>query len=282
MNKLKADTNQITILSVEGDSLQDRLDTISVEEPLEIALATGPPSNRSFHNLAVTMRTPGQDKFLALGFLLSEGIIAKPTDVLSVSRLPQKQEHNPDNTILVDLTPELHFDLERLNRHFYTSSSCGVCGKTSIEMVQSTIYHFPRPGFPKIARAVLFSLTQTLRQAQSAFNATGSLHAAGLFDQKGKLILIQEDVGRHNALDKLLGQAFQQKLIPLKNHILLLSGRISFELVQKALMAGIPFIAAVGAPSSLAISMADTYEATLVGFLRNNKFNVYCGKERII
>ena len=282
MENIIPGTNQVNVLIVEEGITQTYVDTVAVEEPLEITLALGPVDNRSYHNLAVTMRTPGNDKALALGFLFSEGIIAKPEDVSAISRLPQKKDHTAENTILVELHPELKIDLDRLNRHFYTSSSCGVCGKTSIEMVQSTVYHFPRPGFPKVDTAILYDLPKRLRKAQSVFNATGSLHAAGLFDKNGELLIIQEDVGRHNALDKVLGTAFQQNTIPLKQHLLLLSGRISFELVQKALMAGIPFIAAVGAPSSLAIAMADTYNATLVGFLRNNKFNVYCGKERIV
>lgn len=282
MDKSIKSIEQIAVLGVEADAAAQRIDTVVVEEPLEIILATGSLSNRQIQPLAVTMRTPGQDEALALGFLFSEGIIARASDVVKISRLPQKKAHNSDNTILVELAPDLKVDLAKLQRHFYTSSSCGVCGKTSIEMVQNTIYHFPQPGFPKIKKASLFGLSQKLRAAQSVFDLTGSIHAAGLFDENGQLLFVQEDVGRHNALDKLLGIAFQQNRLPLKQYVLLLSGRISFELVQKALMAGIPIIAAVGAPSSLAVAMADTYDATLVGFLRNNKFNVYCGKDRIV
>lgn len=274
--------DQIPVLRIDADAFEQFTDTIVVEEPLEISLEYGPSANRRLHSLAVTMRTPGNDQALALGFLLSEGIISKPEDVVEVRRLPHKKGHQVENTILVALSPGLRFDMDRLNRHFYTSSSCGVCGKTSIEMVQSTIYHFPRPGFPKVHKAVFYELPEKLRRAQAVFDSTGSIHASGLFDANGNLLLLQEDVGRHNALDKLLGQAFEENQLPFKNQILLLSGRISFELVQKALMAGVPVIAAVGAPSSLAVEMAEAYGTTLIGFLRNNKFNVYCGKDRII
>lgn len=279
---IQAGINQLPILRIDSNQREQCLDTIAVEEPLEINLGYGPLNNRKRQSLAVTMRTPGNDEALALGFLFSEGLISKWTDVQKLSRLPQKKNHLIDNTILVELIPDVEIDLKNLSRHFYTSSSCGVCGKSSIEMVQSTIYHFPRRRLPLVKKAVLWDLPDKLRQAQSVFESTGSIHAAGLFDPGGKLLLMQEDVGRHNALDKLLGVALKQNRIPLKEHILLLSGRISFELVQKALMAGIPVIAAVGAPSSLAVTMAETYDASLIGFLKKDKFNVYCGKERIV
>lgn len=275
-------TDQIRVLKIDATTSQEFVDTIAVEEPLEINLSYGPMNNRSRQNLAVTMRTPGNDEALAIGFFFSEGLISTIADIRNISRLPQKKNHHSENTILIELAPTVQVDMKRLSRHFYTSSSCGVCGKTSIEMVSSTIYHFSRAGLPKVKQETLCKLPESLRQAQSVFESTGSIHAAGLFNPAGKLLFMQEDVGRHNALDKLLGVALQQNLIPLKEHILLLSGRISFELVQKALMAGIPIIAAVGAPSSLAVSMADTYGTSLIGFLKKNKFNVYCGKDRIV
>lgn len=279
---MESGISHLTVLKIDDEKTEACMDVIAVEEPLEINLRYGSATNRKQQNLAVTMRTPGSDEALALGFLFSEGLISQMSDMMQITRLPQKKQHYEENTILVELAHSVPVDFERLSRHFYTSSSCGVCGKTSIEMVQSTIYHFSRPGYPKVGKAVLYSLPETLRKAQSVFDSTGSIHAAGLFSSTGELLFLKEDVGRHNALDKLLGTALLRGLIPLKEHILLLSGRISFELVQKALMAGVPIIAAVGAPSTLAISMADTYGASLIGFLKKNKFNVYCGKDRII
>ncbi|MCB0676910.1 MAG: formate dehydrogenase accessory sulfurtransferase FdhD [Saprospiraceae bacterium] len=270
------------VLRLRGETGKDTRDSLAVEEPLEIRLAFGPKGQRRQESLSITMRTPGHDFELALGFLFSEGLIASVTDVIGIrfyaGQLPEQAQ---SNAVLVDLHPELQLDWDRLNRHFYTTSSCGVCGKASIEMVRQTTCHFPRRGRPVVAPEVLFRLPETLRATQKVFEQTGGIHAAGLFDPTGQLVLLREDVGRHNALDKLLGAVLQQNRIPLSDHLLLVSGRASFELVQKALMAGIPFLAAVGAPSSLALELAEEYGMTLVGFLRDQGCNVYCGEDRI-
>ena len=259
-------------VDTEGGILSD--DYLAAEEPLEILIGFGSASKRQRQTIAVTMRTPEQDVDLSLGFLFTEGVISDKKDVVNARFLSE-------NKLLIDLNESLSFDIERLNRHFYTTSSCGVCGKSSIEAVSTTSCFLLNPGKPIIAKEVLFELTQKLRAAQSVFDSTGGIHASGLFDTEGTLLKVCEDVGRHNALDKLIGWALQKELLPLKNHVLLVSGRVSFELVQKAMMAGIPILAAVGAPSSLAVELADDNNMTLVGFLRDGRFNVYAGAQRI-
>lgn len=244
-------------------------------------IAYGSPDRRSYQTMAITMRTPGQDADLFTGFLFTEGIIGQAKHVSSIRHVGQALAATAsEHVMLAELDSNLPFDASRLSRHFYTSSSCGVCGKTSIELVQTVSCYFPRPAHPKISPDVLCALPQKLRQAQDLFEHTGGIHAAGLFDASGRLILMREDVGRHNALDKLVGAALRAGMIPLRDHILLLSGRISFELVQKAAMAGIPIVAAVGAPSSLAIELATEHGMTLAGFLRPDRCNLYCDQNR--
>ena len=270
------------ILRVERDKpLLSQVDMLAVEEPLEIQIAFGPPRARSRQSLAVTMRTPGQDFDLALGFLFTEGIIGRAADV-SLMRYAgdQLSESAQENVLLVELRPGLDLDMQRLSRHFYTASSCGICGKASIEMVQTHTCFSLLPNEPRLSREVLFALPDTLAAQQAAFAHTGGIHAAGLFDAEGSLLLLREDVGRHNAVDKLVGAALSRSLVPLSRHILLVSGRAGFELVQKSLMAGVPVLAAVGAPSSLSVELAETYGMTLLGFLREGRFNVYAGKQR--
>lgn len=265
-----------------GDNYEQAEDILVVEEPLELKLAFGPDEQRVQRSLAVTMRTPGQDEALALGFLLSEGIIGHAQQVVRTQHIGQRLDPSAtENVLLVELHKEVKVDFELLNRHFYTSSSCGICGKASIEMVRTNTCYFPRPDFPIIAPEVVHQLPRQLRSAQTVFDRTGGIHAAALFDRQGNLLSVQEDVGRHNALDKLIGQAMTEDIFPLREHIILLSGRISFELVQKALMAGVPILAAVGAPSSLAVELADDYGMTLIGFLREGRFNVYGGQTRV-
>lgn len=249
-------------------------DNLAVEEPLEILIGYGSASKRQRKTIAVTMRTPEQDVDLALGFLFTEGVISDKKNVANVRFLSE-------NKLLIDLNKSVAFDFERLNRHFYTTSSCGVCGKSSLEAVSTTSCFLLNPEKPIVQKEVLFGLTQKLRAEQSVFDSTGGIHASGLFDTEGVLLKVCEDVGRHNALDKLIGWALQKELLPLKNHILLVSGRVSFELVQKALMAGISIVTAVGAPSSLAVELADDNNMTLIGFLRDGRFNVYAGVQRI-
>ena len=258
-------------------------ETVAVEEPLEINIVYGRIGNRQKKNISVTMRTPdGSDFDLSIGFLFTEGIISNSYDILQMRySASELQATSQTNVVTVELNPNLVFDIEKLNRHFYTSSSCGVCGKSSIEMVQTVSCFNIRKDFPKVEREIFFSLPDKLRAAQDNFNITGAIHAAALFDANGDLLDAKEDVGRHNALDKLIGAALKKNILPLSNQILLVSGRTSFELIQKASMAGIPIVAAVGAPSSLAVELAEENDMTLIGFLRGNNFNIYTGVGRL-
>ncbi len=257
-------------------------DLLAVEEPLEIRIGLGPENDRQEKSISVTMCTPGNEKELATGFLFTEGILQHKSDITGI-----RNEHQTglpgqnDNTVTVELRPGLGFDPKKLERHFYTSSSCGVCGKSSIGAVRNVINTLPETGPLKIPATVIMGLPETLRKQQEIFEQTGGLHASALFDTNGSLLLLREDVGRHNALDKLVGAALAADLLPLGQHLLLLSGRASFELLQKAIMAGIKMVCAVGAPSSLAVEMAKEYDVTLVGFLRDKRFNIYSGGQRI-
>lgn len=274
---------EVDITRVEGRRSFERADTLAREEPLEIKLAYGPYGQRQSRSLAVTMRTPGQDEELAAGFLFTEGIIGKASDIREMRHVGEAlAPEASENILLVELAEELPVDFDKLNRHFYTSSSCGVCGKASIDMVRSTSCYFPRRAFPEISVETLRSLPDKLSQEQAIFECTGGIHAAAAFTPGGELLLMREDVGRHNALDKLIGAALLQGKIPLREQAILLSGRLSFELVQKSVMAGAPILAAVGAPSSLAVELGEDYGMTLVGFLRGQAFNIYCGEERVI
>lgn len=255
-------------------------DVVSVEEPLEIRLEADFEGKRIESQVAVTMRTPGNDEELALGFLFSENILSDFSHVLSVAYCPTAiQESGKKNVIRVRLKPGIDFNPEWLKRNFYANSSCGVCGKASIESVEQ-ICAQPIQDDLKIGKEILYGLPETLRKAQSAFQLTGSIHAAALFDKQGTLIAFREDVGRHNALDKLLAHALLKK-INLSESVLLLSGRSSFELVQKSAMAGLPVVAAIGAPSSLAIELAVKMNISLIGFLKKSGFNLYSAFHRI-
>jgi FdhD protein len=240
---------------------------MAIEEPLEIRLGRAP--------VAVTMRTPGHDAELAVGFLLTEGIIRTLDDITQIAGPERRQP----NVIKVKLRRELRLDRTRLNRYFHTNSSCGLCGKTtlaSISVKSKTV-----AGGPSIAPSLLYSLPAKLRDEQETFDETGGLHAAALFDAGGNLRFVREDVGRHNAVDKVIGAALMKKEFPLDEKILLVSGRASFEILQKALVARIPLVAAVSAPSSLAVALARKFKMTLVGFLRGESCNIYAGAERI-
>lgn len=258
-------------------------DVLTVEEPLEIQVACGPASARRRHSIAVTMRTPGQDFDLASGFLFTESIIARAQDVTLMRYIQQpSEETTSSNILLAELRPDVKVNEQLLSRHFYTASSCGICGKASIDLVHMhTCFSLP-PAEPVFSARLLHHLPVLLAQHQEAFTHTGGLHAAGLFDPQGRLLLLREDVGRHNAVDKLIGAALQQHMIPLSQYLLLVSGRAGFELAQKALMAGIPLMAAVGAPSSLCVELAEAYGMTLIGFLRNGRFNIYSGQQRVV
>lgn len=258
-------------------------DFISQELPLEIMIKYGPPSERTTITLSINMRTQGHDKDLVLGFLLTEGIISSVREISLIKYLDRSPEEK-DNRILVELDSSIKIDTEKLQRHIYTNSSCGVCAKTSIESVFQLSPYLLAPNQPTIRTEEIISLPEKLYEAQKSFQQTGGIHATGIFSvEKGlKLELIREDVGRHNAMDKAIGAMLQQSSCPFKSHIALVSGRASFELVQKCIMVGIPIICAIGAPSTLAVELAQDADMTLVGFLRKNRFNVYSGIQRII
>jgi FdhD protein len=250
-------------------------DAVAVEEPLEIRLGHELDGRRVHTSISVTMRTPGNDGELAIGFLVTEGILAQREQIAG------SHACHLANVVCVNVRPDVTVDLARLKRHFYTSSSCGVCGKTALEAVRACAVHPVPDGHPVVDGAVIRRLPEALRAAQSVFDRTGGLHAAALFDARGELLCLREDVGRHNALDKLIGVQFLAGRTPLFEDVLLVSGRTSFELVQKAAIAGIPILAAVGAPSSLAVSLAQEHGMTLIGFVRHDHFNIYAGAQRI-
>lgn len=262
-------------MSDAGD-VSERDDLLVGEEPLEIRLGHGPEDDRKEVRLSVTMRTPGHDEELALGFLFTEGIIKQAGDVLRVAFCEDVKEEERGNVVRAELHPLIDLDPSRWQRNFYTSSSCGVCGKSSIEAVR-TQCSIPLGSSGPIDQAVITSLPDRMRAAQTVFKHTGGIHAAALFNEQGELILLREDVGRHNAVDKLVGAMLNLSLRP-DGHLLLVSGRAGFELVQKCIMVGIPMMAAVGAPSSLAVSLARESGLVLIGFLRGERFNTYSGR----
>jgi FdhD protein len=263
---------------VEDGRVRVRPDTLATEEPMEIRLLAG----QTKQTVAVTMRTPGSDFELAAGFLYGEGIIDSPDDVQKISYcvdsdLDAEQRYNIVN---VELRGGREYDLRPLERHFYTTSACGVCGKASLEQLDLRGCAV-MPAGPEIPAETINTLPEKLREAQGLFDATGGLHAAALFDDKGELLALREDVGRHNATDKLVGWALLEGRLPLSAHIILVSGRSSFEILQKCLTAGVPVVCAISAPSSLAVDVAREFGITLVGFLRGGRFNVYTGSDRI-
>lgn len=269
----------ITIQKVSGLQVTEQPDLLAVEEPLEIRLGFGPLTDRQQRSVAVTMRTPGHDEELAMGFLFTEGIIRQPSDLVSCRHCVQDAAKE-GNVLRVELHPDVVVDWARLERNTFTSSSCGLCGKATIEAALAQTGQPVRSDFT-IDPATLHALPEQVRTIQRAFAYTGGIHAAALFDATGKLLLVREDIGRHNALDKLIGAAFWQNELPLTQAGVLLSGRIGVELVQKSWMAGIPLIAAVGAPSSLAVSMASEAGITLAGFVREQRFNLYTHPQRV-
>jgi FdhD protein len=268
---------EVEISQVRKSKREPRSDVLAVEEPLEIRIEFGPETSRTKKSISITMRTPGQDFELAVGFLFTEGILRKREDLRQVSFCgPSK------NVVRVDINPDVVIDIKSLERHFYTSSSCGVCGKTSIEALRVKTSHPEESLSPfKIQASTVHSLPSKLRETQGIFNTTGGIHACACFNIDGTILVSREDVGRHNALDKLIGFYFLNSNIPLNSHILLVSGRASFELIQKASISGFKIFAAVGAPSSLAVELAKEAKMTLLGFVRDEKFNIYSGGERI-
>src|SRR5262245_18681857 len=265
----------VSVLRTDGSGFSARTDALAVEEPLEIRVGFDGDERRVHRGVSITMRTPGNDHELAVGFLFTEGLISEREQVANVRAC------GGGNVIRVDLSPGVAVDLARLERHFYTGSSCGVCGKASLAAVRVESQHRPAARWPIIEAEVIRRLLDTLRTAQVVFDRTGGLHASALFDQTGRLLSLREDVGRHNALDKLIGAEFLANRVPLSEAILLVSGRLSFGLVQNAAVAGIPILAAVGAPSSLAVDLASEHGMTVIGFLRADRFNVYTGADRV-
>ncbi|WP_045744686.1 formate dehydrogenase accessory sulfurtransferase FdhD [Actinoplanes rectilineatus] len=250
-----------------------RQDELAAEEPLEIRVGKKP--------LAVTMRTPGDDIDLAMGFLLGEGVIGKSGDIVTAQLCAGTDTPNTYNVVDIVLDPHVPPPVTDPSRNFYTTSACGVCGKASIDAVRTKSLFDVTPDPMRVAAQTLVELPGKLRAAQRTFDRTGGLHAAGLFTAEGELLVLREDVGRHNAVDKVLGWALKEGRLPLAGHVLLVSGRASFELTQKAWMAGVPLLAAVSAPSTLAVELADEAGMTLVGFLREPRMNIYAGAQRV-
>lgn len=269
--------NQLNLKKVivynNGEILK-REDYIVIEEPLEIRIVKETEDGTITKSIAVTMRTPGNDIELSVGFLFSEGIIS------SFEQIEKIDYFKENNVIKLKLTKGTNIDIDNLSRNILTYSSCGICGASIIDLIYKRVNRYPKGDF-KVDKDIILSLPSMLKQSQAIFSKTGGIHASTLFDSKGNLIELREDVGRHNAMDKLLGRMLMDKKIPLDNTMVLFSGRSSFELVQKSILAGIPFIVSIGAPSSLAVELAEAYNVTLIGFLRENKFNVYSGIERV-
>jgi len=277
-------TRRLAVRRYRGGALGvDDPDLVATEEPFEIRLGySRKDGSRAEEPVSVTMRTPGHDEDLAVGFLFTEGIIRARSDVQGVVARGQSAADGLINVVRVELVPGVTVDFKRLERNFYMTSSCGVCGKASIDAVAvQGQYDVGATDF-KMTGAALGRLPAALKSQQAVFEQTGGLHASGLFDATGTIAALREDVGRHNAFDKLVGHALMRGEVPLANHGIIVSGRASFELMQKAKMAGCPLVAAVGAPSSLAVELAREFGITLVGFLKVDRFNVYSRPERVV
>jgi len=279
---MSASSLAIKIDQVSADVTTALDDRVAVEEPLEIRLGYSTPQGRTASSVSITMRTPGDDADLATGFLYSESIIQSADDISKIEHCgPPAPDTGNHNIIRVDLQQHVTVDLDRLHRHFYTTSSCGVCGKSSLEALRVTGAERLASAGTRFTREVLVAMPHILGKRQAVFHETGGLHAAAAFDSKGKILVVHEDVGRHNAVDKVVGALLSAGRLPAKNLGLIVSGRASFELVQKTLVAGIPLLAAVSAPSSLAVQLAEEFNVTLVGFLRGDGFNIYSAGKRI-
>lgn len=289
-SQLSLTTQELSITRLSASGPESRTESVTLEEPLEIQIEYGPAEARIHRPISVTMRTPGHDEELALGFLLTEGVLNTDTHVDDLRVLGHHtvstqcgagESSSTAGVVHIALAEGVEVRTGSLERNFYTSSSCGVCGKASLLALRSVAPPRRANNF-SIPGNLLFKLPARMRAAQQTFQSTGGLHAAALFNLRGELQLLREDVGRHNALDKLVGASLLADALPLHDRILLLSGRASFELLQKAVMAGIPMVVAIGAPSSLAVQVARDFDVTLVGFLRDDHCNVYHGGARIL
>ena len=279
-NAIKSDKYETEIRRVsQTDFSAIETDTLAVEEPLEIRVGYQENGKTIHKAVSITMRTPENDYELAAGFLFTEGILHSQNQIETIKHCGKFP--NNRNTVRLDLSPETTIDFAKLERNFYTTSSCGVCGKSSIESLTTGAKPIESADFPRVSVATIHELPHKIRERQKVFDKTGGLHAAALFNVDGELIDLKEDVGRHNAVDKLIGAQFLAGNLPLADKILFLSGRASFELLQKAVMANIPIVCAVGAPSSLAVEAARNFNVTLLGFVRDGRFNIYHGFERL-
>lgn len=268
---------EVIISSAHESTRSIHQDQLAVEEPLEIRIGCAASEGWCTRSVSITMRTPGSDIELAAGFLFTEGIIQHRSDIAEIQNVGPT-----GNIVRLDLQPNVNIDLAKLDRHFYTTSSCGVCGKASLEALSTRgLLSLPDSGV-RFQSGQIHSLPPLLRQSQPMFEQTGGLHAAALFSAGGEMLSLREDVGRHNAVDKLIGEQFLSGNTPLRERLILVSGRASFELVQKAVVAGIPVMAAVGAPSSLAVELAVEFDLTLIGFLKAERFNIYSAPWRIV
>ena len=278
-----AGSSQAVDISKVSDGLQQpHADHVAIEEPLEIRLGYSTPDGRATRSISITMRTPGNDHELAAGFLYSESIVQSASDIAAIEDCgPPAPDSGNHNVVRVELRPDVSVDLGRLQRHFYTTSSCGVCGKTSLDALRLIGVQGLTQNTTTFDERVLTTIPAKLRAAQATFEKTGGLHAAAAFNTGGDLVVTMEDVGRHNAVDKVVGALLLQDRLPARDLALMVSGRASFELTQKTLVAGMPLLAAVSAPSSLAVQLASEFDMTLVGFLRGNAFNIYAGEQRI-
>ena len=264
------DLTQVT--EWDDGKLSRKEDYLAAEEPLEIRIGDAP--------LSVTMRTPGHDTELAAGFLFTEGMVQQRAQILALEELEPTTAENRGNVVAATLAPSADYDSEKMRRNFFAASSCGICGKASIDSVRSRALSAPNPNF-KLDPEVLVRLPDALRESQAVFGRTGGLHAAALFEGSGKLLVLREDIGRHNAVDKVIGWALLENRVPLNDAILMVSGRGGFEIVQKAVVAGLPVVASVSAPSSLAVQLAREMGQTLIGFLRGRRFVIYSGDSRL-
>ena len=271
------------VLKYKSNNAKNIDDLISIEEPLEITIKF---KNKEIWNeniISITMRTPGNDKDLVRGFLFNERIIEKIEYIDKIESVGENVgQYSLKNKIVATINNSENVDIDKIKRNFLTNSSCGVCGKTSLDSLEVIKKDKILKSLPKISHEIIMKSPITLRENQSEFSKTGGIHASGLFSDNGDVVAIKEDVGRHNALDKLIGYALQKKLLNPSNQFLTCSGRLNFELVQKALMSNIGVLIGVGAPTSLAIDLANKFDMTLVGFVKQDSFNIYSNKERII
>ena len=271
------------VLKYRSNNTNEVDDSISIEEPLEITIKFKNKETWTENIISITMRTPGNDEDLVRGFLFNERIIEKIEYIDKIENVGENVgQYNLKNKIIATINNSENVDIDKIKRNFLTNSSCGVCGKTSLDSLEIIKKDKIIKSLPKIDHEIIMKSPTTLRENQSEFSKTGGIHASGLFSDKGNVVAIKEDVGRHNALDKLIGYVLEKKLLNSSNQFLTCSGRLNFELVQKALMSNIGVLIGVGAPTSLAIDLANKFDMTLVGFVKQNSFNIYSNKERII